>query len=265
MWTTVAVLASLSLAPNQAGSLSLTNQRITYGIHGAPRTDIRVLPGDSLCVAFDIEGVKVDDAGKVLYSIATEVFDSNNRSQFKNSPRDQEAVNSLGGNRLPATAFLDIGLDQLPGEYTLKVTVTDRAARASKELTQKFTVLPKAFGLVRLTTTTDPEGHHPAPFVGDGQSLWLNFGVVGFTRGPTKQPNVTVEMVIRDAAGKPTLAKPFTGAVADKVPENVLGLPMQFLLSLNRDGKFTVELTATDQLSKKTAKATFPLTVLKTK
>jgi hypothetical protein len=37
---------------------------------------------------------------------------------------------------------------------------------------------------------------------------------------------------------------------------------MHFLLSLNRPGKFTVELRATDQVSKKKAKLSFPLTVL---
>jgi hypothetical protein len=45
------------------------------------------------------------------------------------------------------------------------------------------------------------------------------------------------------------------------VPDNLPMVPMQFMLSLNRPGKFTVELTATDQVAKKTTKLSFPLTV----
>ena len=40
---------------------------------------------------------------------------------------------------------------------------------------------------------------------------------------------------------------------------------MQFLLDLNRPGKFTVELKATDKVSGDAATVSFPFTVLKTK
>jgi hypothetical protein len=39
---------------------------------------------------------------------------------------------------------------------------------------------------------------------------------------------------------------------------------MQFGLSLNRAGKFKVELTATDNVTKKKTKVEFPLTVVAT-
>src|SRR2546427_725234 len=76
MWTTLAFAAALTLAPAQAGQLELTNARTTYGLLGAPRTDGKYLPGDSFTLSFDIEGMTVDDSGKVLYSIALEVADS---------------------------------------------------------------------------------------------------------------------------------------------------------------------------------------------
>ena len=49
------------------------------------------------------------------------------------------------------------------------------------------------------------------------------------------------------------------------MPGNVVALPMSFLLRINRPGKFTVELNATDKISNKTAKLTFPVTVLEQK
>ena len=52
---------------------------------------------------------------------------------------------------------------------------------------------------------------------------------------------------------------------AIRIKTVLLGLTMQFALAINRTGKFTVELTATDQLSKQSAKVSFPLTVTKAK
>ena len=63
---------------------------------------LQFLPGDSFAFSFDIEGIKADDSGKVLYSIALEVTDSAGKVRFKQEPRDQEAINALGGTSLPA-------------------------------------------------------------------------------------------------------------------------------------------------------------------
>jgi hypothetical protein len=44
-----------------------------------------------------------------------------------------------------------------------------------------------------------------------------------------------------------------------------VALPLQFWLQLNRPGKFTLVVTATDQLTKKTTKTTLPFTVVDAK
>ena len=36
MWTTIALLAALGLAPGEAGQLELTNVRLTHGMLGPP-------------------------------------------------------------------------------------------------------------------------------------------------------------------------------------------------------------------------------------
>lgn len=267
MWTSLAVAAVLTL-PAEAGQLELTNARTTYGLLGAPRPDTKYLPGDSYVLAFDINGITVDAGGKVLYSIGMEVTDSAGKAHFKQAPRDLEAQNSLGGKHLPGFVSLQIGLDQPPGVYTVKVTVTDRAAKASQSLTRTYEVLPKAFGLVRLTTSVDPSGQIPAPFLGEGQSLWINFLAVGFGRqkGDKEQPHIKVDLRVLDESGKPTLAKSFGGEVSQDIPKAALSVPMQFLLELNRPGKFTVELKASCKVTgKESATLSFPITVLKAK
>jgi hypothetical protein len=266
MLTTLAFLAALSAAPGRADELALTHVRPTYGILGPRRTAKAVLPGDSVFVTFDIEGITTDKDGKVLYSVATEVSDSSGKVHFTAPARDLEAIAALGGNTLPAFVHVDIGLEQPAGEYTFKLTVTDRASGKSKSLSHQFQVLPKAFGIVRLTTTSDAEGLQPVGILGTGQSLWVHLAAVGFSRnGDKSQPNVAFELRVIDADGKPTIAKPFSGVVNKDVPAKAPAVPVQFHLALNRAGKYTVEVKATDQVSGKTATESFPITVLENK
>ncbi len=262
MWTTLALMAALSSAPDQGPPLNLTHVRATYGSLGPHRKDHSLLPGDQVFVAFDIEGVTADPDGRILYSMATDVLDSTGKVVFRQEPRDLEAINALGGTTLPASAHLDVGLDSPPGAYLVRVTVTDRASKRSGTLTQKFQVTDRAFGLVRLTTTTDPDGRIPTSVFESGASLWVNCGVVGFGRNSQGQPQVTVELRILDEKGQPTLPRPFTGEVGKDAPKTLTALPVQFHAGLNRAGRFTVELKATDQTSNKTAILVFPLTVV---
>jgi hypothetical protein len=261
MWTTVAVVAALSLAPNQADSLSLTHVRSTHGMLGPTRTEDKVLPGESVFLSFDIEGITVDDKGMVHYSMGTEVTDSKGKVLFKRDPRNLDAPVTLGGHSVPAYARVDVGLEQPPGVYTLKVTVTDIKKDAKQTLSREIEVLPKDFGLVRLTYSSDSEGLLRVVVPGCGEALWIHFGAVGFARDAAKQPNVSIAMRVIDANGKATLSQPTAAEVTKDVPDNAMMIPLRFLLHLNRPGKFTVELTATDKISNKSAKLTFPLTV----
>jgi hypothetical protein len=118
--------------------------------------------------------------------------------------------------------------------------------------------------LVRLTTPRDPEGKLAAPFFQQGQTGWINFAVVGFAHDKsTGQPRVSARMRVSDQAGRSALAKPSTGEISKDVPPNARALPMQFALAINRIGKFTVELTATDHLTGQSVNVTLPLTVAK--
>jgi hypothetical protein len=262
MTTALALLVALELAPGQAGDLTLTGAHLTYGVLGPKRTDTKLLPGDSLVVAFDIDGITSDNQGKVLYSISTEVLDAANKTVHRQTPLELEAVHALGGNRLPAYAQVDIGLKQPPGEYTLKVLVGDRANRKSQTLTQKFTVLPPAFGLVRIATSANAEGTIPAGLLGSGQTVWVNALVVGFARdNASKQPNVALQLRVLDENGKATTAKPFTGSITKDLAADAPFLPLQFQMALNRPGKFTLELKANDQLANKSVTQVLPITV----
>jgi hypothetical protein len=272
MWTTLACVAALSLAPNQAGQLKLSNDQVTYGLLGPVRPDSKFLPGDVFFVSFDIENATVDKAGEVQYSMQMEVRDEKNKSLFKQAPRNLKALNSLGGRTLPAFAHVNIGLDQPPGIYTLEVTVTDLGSKSKTSptatLTRKFQVLPLTFALIRpqlSTIASETPERFPAPNVGvPGQVVWVNFAAVGFKRDDKdKDPNMHVTMEVLDEKGKPTLDVPFTGDANKDVPKNFNLVPMQFWLAFNRPGKFTVRLIAEDKVAKtKSPPLTFPITVI---
>lgn len=261
MWTTIALLATLGGTPAQ-GDLALTHVRSTQGLLGPERSNETLAPGDILFVCFDIEGVRVDDEGKVRYSIAIEVSDSGGKVLFKQNPKDTEARTSLGGSSVPAYATVNVGLDTPAGDYEIKATVKDLASGQQKSLTRAFKVLPKDFALVRAMASVDTDANYPASIFTCGQGVWMHCSAVGFGRGGAdKQPNVVFEMRVLDDAGKPTFAKAVSNTVNKDIPAAKSALPMAFPLSLNRAGKFTIEVQATDQASGKKAKIAFPITV----
>jgi hypothetical protein len=263
MWTSVVVaLTALAAPAAESGTLSLANVRATYGVLGPKRNDNKVLPGDRYVLSFDIEGITIGPDGKVAYSIATQVTGSDGRVKLQQDAKPVEAPTSLGGGRVPAHAWLDVGLDMPPGVLTFKITVTDRTAGVSKSVTREVQVLPKSFGIVRTSITNDPDGQLPAAAFGAGQAAWIQMGAVGFDapRGGDA-PSVSFVMRILDSNGRPTQARPVESPASKNVQAGATLAPVQFLLALNRPGRFLIEVTATDAVSNKSAKLTVPLVV----
>src|SRR5262249_45595864 len=152
-----------------------------------------------------------------LYSMGMEVMDSKGKSLFAQKPQDRKAVNTLGGTKVPAFAHVICGFDQEPGEYTVRVTVIDRATKDKKTLDRKFEVLKPDFGIVQVGPSVAAEMQFPAAATGvPGQFVYVNFAAIGFERDKAKkQPSVSVEMRVLDDSGSPVLAKPFAGEASN--------------------------------------------------
>jgi hypothetical protein len=253
--------AALTAGADDVGKLTFSHVRDTHGLMGPARTNDKILPGGELYLCFDMEGATVGDDGKVHYSIGVEVTNAKGKILFKQDPKDLEAPAALGGDRVPAFVHLNVGLESPPGQYTVTATVVDLPSKHSQQLKRTVEVGAKDFGLVRLKTTSDAAGQIPVSVPGVGEGLWLTFGAVGFGRGDGKQPDLTFESRILDESGKPTRSKPYTVEVNKDVPAGAALVPGRFFLSLNRSGKFMVELTATDKVGGKKAQLTFPLIV----
>jgi hypothetical protein len=271
MWATLALATALNLAPAQAGTLQLKNDRVTYGTLGQERKDSKLLGGDMFCVTFDIEGLKVRDDGRVQYSMGMDLINKDGKSQYKQEPQDLEMSNALGGGRVPAFANVNIGSETPVGEYTLKVAVKDLATGQSASLTRKFEVLARRFGFVQINMTYQVPARDvflPAPPLAvPGQTFFVNLIVVGFDLDKARkdQPNVETTMRVLDEDGKPTLAKPYSGLTTEIPPQFKKAIPIQFILQLNRPGKFKIELQGVDKVSGKTAEQVLDLTVIEPK
>jgi hypothetical protein len=261
MWTvTVGLTCLLAMLPEQSGKISIENPRLLYGVPGLPRASNKFMHGDSFNLAFDIKGVNSDAEGKVSYSLLTEVM-VDGRLEFKHESKDIEAIDSLGGNVLPGFTQLNIGLDQPDGKYSVKVTATEKKTKATASIVQEFILSKAQLGIVRIRTTADREEKVPTAIFSTGEDLWLNLSIVGFARDKAKQPNLKISMEILDSNGKPTVQKPPVAEISKDVAPELDLLPLQFYISLNRAGKFTVKLKVVDQISGKNSSVDIPLEV----
>jgi hypothetical protein len=197
-----------------------------------------------------------------------EVADAAGKPIFKQAPRDLEELIPLRGAKIPARAFIQIGLDQDPGTYTCKLSVTDPKTKASNSLSIKFEVLKPEFAIVAVRTAYDARGELNAPSGGVvGQPIFIVYAIATFQRDPkTKQPHVEITYEFLDDKGQPTLAAPKKD-VQDALSRPAVGdkdgaFQKDYLLFLNRPGKFTVRITATDKIGNKKSTFELPITVL---
>jgi hypothetical protein len=269
MFPTLALAVALSSALGQSEQLTISNVRATYGRFGPVRPEDEILPFDTYVVAFNVDGLKANEEGKILYTMSMRVTNDRGKVVYGLDPQDLETVNFLGGSTMPAFGFFYAGTNS-PGEYLFEETVVDRITKSKQTLKRKFKILPKAFGMIGLTFSYDPDNRFPAPTSGvTGQTIWIHFGVSGFERdNQRKQPDVVAEMRVLDENNKPTLAKPLFQRIKSGIEQNAEIIPFDLRLPLNRPGKFTVEIRAIDKIGKKESgevKLSFPVVVTEQK
>lgn len=264
MWTALACLLIVAQPP-AGGKLQIVNPRATFGYLGALRPKGEGgLPGDVFHFRFDIKGMTFDANGRASYSLLVEIADAAGQPLFRLGPTNAVAQNSLGGDTMPCAASLEVPFDTPKGVCSLKVTVEDRVSGRKAVFQAQGKIRPPDFGLVRVGTFADRDAQVPTAPVGViGETLYVNFAAVGFARDKEKkQPDLDITLRVLNEKGQATMPVPLTGRANSGVRETERILPMQFGLTLNRAGRFTVEVVATDRLAKKTARVTFPLRVL---
>lgn len=269
MLPTLSLAAMLALAPAQApDKFSVSNLRCTHGLIGPTRTNAKFLPGDIVYLGFDIDGVTTGKDGKVVYTMQLEVTDKKGAVKHKVEPTERVDFAPLGGGKMPGVAFVVVGVDLEPGEYTVKVTATDGGVKdtnkPSGSVSFPFEVLKPDLGIVMVYATTDPQGANPTHTTGFvGQFLWIQFSATGFKRDPAKKgnPDMKFEMNTYDEKGNPTMETPLT-LEAKELDAKFPTCQARMNVPLTRAGKFTVKLKVTDNVAGKTATFDLPIQAL---
>jgi len=266
MGTTVILLTALSLALGEAGQLSVSNVRTTYGALGPARPSNRILPGDLVCLCFDVKGLQANSMGKVHYGVGLEANDNKGAMVFKKEPSDVQLPIPGSGKAVPVCAKVNVGLASPPGKYDLKVTIADRTAGTTATVTRNYEILPPEFGIVRVSLTSDRAGENFAAAFSPGRPGWINFTAVGFSRDKTEgQPHLHASMRVLDQHGNSVFSKPFSGVIRQGVPVQAEAVPMQFQFVLAQTGRFTIELQATDEISGRKTTVNVPIQVVASK
>jgi hypothetical protein len=265
MLSTLALAAAVTLTPGQppAGALQLTNIRLPMGELGPTRKDAKLLPGDVLFIAYDIDGLTIAPDGKAIYTMGMEVTDAAGKLLFKQDPRELGDFVPLRGGKLPARAFITIGLDQPPGVYNCKLTVSDPKAKSTSTAAVKFEVLRPDFGLVAVNPTHDEGGRLVAPASGVvGETRWVQFTVTNFARdAKTKQPNIELTLELLDEKGQPTLEQPLRHVQNSGIDEKDAVFGRQVPIFLSRPGRFTARVTAVDKVTNKRSSFELPIRI----
>jgi hypothetical protein len=258
------LLVSWSLAA-QTPALEIADLRPTYGHLGAPRPKGGgILPGDVAHFTFGIKNLKLDASGLAKYSVAIEVRDASGKLVYEQKPFNTIAQNVFGGDTIPNSASVSIPLTQPAGELNWKLTVKDRATDKSVELKGAGKVLPADFGLVQVGTFADAESRVPVAPVGVvGGTLYLNFSAVGFGRNAKdKKPDLNVDVKVLDEAGKAARPTLLSTKISEDIPDDAKLIPLHLALTLNRPGRYTVEITARCASQNKTANVSLPIRIL---
>ncbi len=112
------------------------------------------MPGDSLFITYDIEGLKTQDkTGRASYVTTLELIDSTNKVAFKKDTPNNVNL-PLGGSRMPGDLIIVLGSNQKPGKHKVRLTVTDNLAKQAKSFEYAFDVVAPDFSFVGVSAKT---------------------------------------------------------------------------------------------------------------
>jgi len=255
-------VALLVLVTPARAELEIRDITPTYGPLGPARTSLAVPAGDELFFRYTIAGVRADDAGRADGELRVQVTGPDGRG-LHDERRPINGTLALGGQTLPGTANVSFGLDTPPGDYTVTVTFRDKLSSGSASFSRKVTCTKPAFALVRVRLSYDEAGAVPAAGGLVGQTLHVQCKAVGFARAKAKV-RVVIAMQTADAEGKALMPRPIQARLATEDAAQIAQLrsvDFSGSLILNRAGKFSLRLTATDEVSGQKAEVRVPLQV----
>jgi hypothetical protein len=261
----VALFLVVGFTPNLAWAVDILNPRACYGPFGASRKEAKCLPGDILFMTYEIDNLVKDKSGKVSYDTILQLLDLSQKDDKTGKPKviyenttANDLVPLLGGTRLPGDLHVVMGPKQAAGKYVVQLTVNDKFdGGKGVKFSYTFDVVEKTFGFVRVA----------APTVGlPGTHYVTNFWLANLGMNAKNEPNAELTIKILDEKGT-AVSTPVKMLLPRDMPEGVdlktaNFIPLSYPVYLNRPGRYTIEMVATDNIAKKTETLSYPLTVV---
>ncbi|MFO0964122.1 MAG: hypothetical protein U0793_00860 [Gemmataceae bacterium] len=241
--------------------LEITDVRTTLGYMGATRDKTPRLPGDTIHFAFNVRNLALNKEGQADFSMLLEVLDPKGDVIYSQGPRNHLVQNFFGGNLVPCHALMNLPNDAEPGEYTARVTITDKNGGGKVSFSGKGKVLAPDFGIFRVGTFGE-FGSPRAPVGTVGELLQVRFSVTRFEQNKAGDCDLDVSLKILDDKGEPLKVKTHSHHIKTAPKSVEKALPLQFGLTLDRPGQFTLLISARDNKQGKTSEMRIPLRVL---
>jgi hypothetical protein len=264
MFRSILTLALLILTARPAlAKLEIDKVEACYSLFGPVRRTTDFYPNEKVYYRFVVRGVKTDGEGKADVDLTTKLFDPDRKEVLSQRIPSKGAI-SFGSESFPAYVFVFAPETAAPGEYTLKVTERDNLAGEETGFERKLSLKPTQFAVVSPEFFHDSDHKVQAP-VGSalGQPLFFRMSCIGFDRS---QGKIDTEMVAQafDKDNKPVLSKPITVVVAsadEQAVREAKTADFRAGFHLMKPGEFTLRITVTDRIGKKTAIFEAPLKV----
>ncbi len=257
------VSAALLTLPAADAKLEIQDVKAVHGPLGPERKSLDVYPGDALVVRYTVTGVRADAEGKVDVVKTVRLLDAAGKELLKQE-QPLKGLLPLGGGRFQDVANLNIGDRVAPGDYTLSVAVKDNLSSQTASFERKVVCKEAAFAIVAPQFFYDADNKITAAAGGfAGQTLFFRLLVIGFDRTRARlEHEMTVQVL--DAQKQEMLPKPISAEFKSEDAETIkkaVSLTFRGNLVLNRAGEFTLRITVTDRLAKKSTVFEAPLRV----
>jgi len=258
-WLAAALIPAASAAH---AKLEIRDVQAAHGPLGPERRGLDFYPADEALFRYTVAGAQVDGDRKAVGETTTTLTGPDGTVLVhRMSPTESWLPLS---DSLPTQAQVTFPPDAPPGPYTLSLSYRDKRSGEEASFRRVLNIKRTEFAAVNIRFSYDADGKVPAPVGGVvGQVLYYRFKAVGFDRAAGRI-DVGMDLQILDAGGRPALPRPIHLAVASRDADLVrqaTDATLRGSLTLNRAGDFTLRLTLTDRVSKKTAEFEAPLHV----
>jgi hypothetical protein len=233
--------------------------RLTYGPHGPPRPDHRVLPGEEVNLEYVVGGVGKDRKGEVALAVSGELLDKKEKKWVELAPTPIQGL--LRGSTFPGQFSCTLAPNQEPGEYRARVRVFDKVTGRSVNFEQPVYVLRTEFGVVRLRLTHDKDGAWPA---GANLTVGQQFFVCGRVVNPARdgtRVHFVFKISVYDRDGKETTPTPIPPETINSEVKEGSTLDFSKPLRTIMAGEAVIVVEAEDQISKKSVRYELPVMI----